>query len=1166
MGRARPTVSRTGCHTTVARQPATQAGPRARSAGTTDSFAGGTLPVASGLPSPDASTIGPAASIARGFLQRDAACPAPAVAPQPVAPAEDPRFLRVKGQVDQVALKEKSHPPAKAKVAEAQGAAVGPPNEVAAQAGAAQVDTMAAAKPGTFDKAAFIAAVRKAIDDAAPKNLDEADNLKNSGKAGLVKDQVAGMVTKGKEDSAKDIKGTTDAPPDTSQAKPKDVKAMSPESTGSPPPPVPGAEAMPAPRGPDQTDLGAGPCSIKSKMADAKVTDEQLAKSNEPQLNKALDSKQQAEQHAASAPAEVKAEEAKQLDAAKSGAGAATTSGLGSMHGARAGVLGHVGAGKDQAKAADEAKRAEVAKQVEEIFNKTKTKVTAILDGLDKTVSDAFESGEKAARDAFDASVGRDMDAWKDKRYSGISGAAQWLADKFSGPPPEVNEIFARNRAAYVAQMDKVISNVADIVARELGEAKKSIADGRAEVKKFVASQPAALRGVAAEAEQKVSEQFDSLDNDVNSKQDSVVQDLAQKYVAARQSVDDAITKMQEESKGLVEEAEEAVEGAVDTIMKMKDMLLNVLQRAANAIDRIIADPIGFLGKLVNAVKAGLNQFLSNIVSHLKKGLLGWLFGALAEAGITLPEKFDLKGILNLVLSILGLTWANIRSRIVAQIGEPVMAKLEQVVEVFKIIVTEGLGGLWKWILQKLGDFKEMVMGQIRSFIQEKVIMAGVTWLIGLLNPAAAFIKACKAIYDVVMFFVEKGQQIKEFVDSILDSVESILGGGVGAVANLIENTLAKIIPLAISFLASLLGLGGIGEKIRSIIETIQKPVNKAIDTVIGGALKIGKKLFGGLIAKGKGLYEKGKAYVKGKIEAGKAWVKGKVEAGKAWIKGKWEGMRGTFTLDGEQHSLKATDEEQPRLLMASADWTDAAERMEKEVEVAESSGDQARFGRARALHAAVVDLASQFKSPSAKEPSERARLKMLFSGVLNAIANYGREFGRRGLVPAGELKEGSIRPYNLQPKGGQGEFEHEHIIPGALFAAWLGLNRPDSLIKSMYKTMTTLTWKYRAARIKTASDSVKWKQMQNRRDDWLADPSIARELKRRGRVPEGPIADSASLFGPLESLKADRVAASIDAASQAGSEVTAQDIEQAASLQLREIEVLEKELRRKYQ
>ena len=78
----------------------------------------------------------------------------------------------------------------------------------------------------------------------------------------------------------------------------------------------------------------------------------------------------------------------------------------------------------------------------------------------------------------------------------------------------------------------------------------------------------------------------------------------------------------------------------------------------------------------------------------------------------------------------------------------------------------------------------------------------------------------------------------------MLDSVESIVSGGVGKVASLIENTLAKILPArCIGFLASLLGLGGISEKIKEILEKVQKPVMKAVDKVIDGALKLGKGL-----------------------------------------------------------------------------------------------------------------------------------------------------------------------------------------------------------------------------------------------------------------------------------------------------------------------------------
>jgi hypothetical protein len=175
-----------------------------------------------------------------------------------------------------------------------------------------------------------------------------------------------------------------------------------------------------------------------------------------------------------------------------------------------------------------------------------------------------------------------------------------------------------------------------------------------------------------------------------------------------------------------------------------------------------------------------------------------------------------------------------------------------------------------------------------------QIVKAGITWLISMLNPAAAFIKACKMIYDVVMFFVEKADQIKEFVDSVLDSVESIVGGGVGAVASKIEQTLAKMLPVLIGFLASLLGLGGISEKIKKIIETVQKPVNRAVDWVIGKAVQYGKKFLGGAAKK-----------VKGKIAAGKAYVKGKVQAGKAYVKGKVASVKERFAREGQRGGTK---------------------------------------------------------------------------------------------------------------------------------------------------------------------------------------------------------------------------------------------------------------------
>ena len=420
--------------------------------------------------------------------------------------------------------------------------------------------------------------------------------------------------------------------------------------------------------------------------------------------------------------------------------------------------------------------------------------------------------------------------------------------------------------------MDAVIGQVADIVGGELNRARLRIAQGRADVRTYVSKLPADLQQVGKDAEGK-------LDDAVRPALERGRQQAgrARRHASprstsqSRDALDSRIEEMKAANRGLVAKALDAVVGVVKTILKLKDMLLNVLSKAADVIGDIITDPIGFLGRLVDGVKSGLSRFVDNIATHLENGLMGWLFGALGDAGIQMPKTFDLAGIFELVMDVLGLTYRNIRGKVAKLLGEPLVEKMEQTVDVFKTLATKGVAGLWEWIKDKVGDFQEMVLGGIKTFIIERVIKGGITWLISLLNPAAAFIKACKAIYDIVMFIVERGQAIMEFVNSILDSIGAIARGQIGIVADKVEGALAKALPLAISFLASLLGLGGISDKIREGIEMVRKPIQKAVDFVVMGAVKGFQKLFGGAIG-----------WVKDKAAKGKAWaVKDKATAAK---------------------------------------------------------------------------------------------------------------------------------------------------------------------------------------------------------------------------------------------------------------------------------------------
>ncbi|WP_335932616.1 hypothetical protein [Streptomyces sp. PTD5-9] len=749
-----------------------------------------------------------------------------------------------------------AHAPAAAESKSAQDAAVAPPDDKQAQGKAANAEKMNTAKPGEFDKAAFIEAVDKAIASQAPKNLDDADKFAESGKADAIKSTVDGKVSAGKDSSAKDIETATKAPPDTAAAKDKPVTPMTPDQ----PPANPGAPSA-ADAAPDRqpaavTDFSQGPAANDKALADADVTEEQLAKGNEPAFDEALSAKKTAEADSAKAPAKGRAAENQQLSTAKAGAAAAGTQAMTALTATRTAAGKQVDGGKSDTKSRDEKRRAEATAKLQKVYDATKKDVEETLSGLDKKVDTAFTAGEKAARDAFTADHERRMKAYKDKRYSGLRGKARWLKDKFAGLPKEADTIYQEARKLYVSRMRTVISSVADIIGTELGRAKARIAKGRGELKAEVDKLPADLRQFGQDAAKDFAGRFDDLESTVNEKSEQLVQDLAQKYTAALNKIDEEIKKLQEANKGLIDKAKDAIVGVLKTINELKNLLLGILAKAASAIMKIIKDPIGFLSNLVHAVGAGLQLFIANVADHLRTGVVSWLLGTAVKAGLALPQRFDLKGIIQLIGSLLGLTWANIRARITRKgIPDQALTAVETSLPVAKKLAAEGPAGAVKEIQAEAGDLKATILQKLTSYLIPTVIIAGITWIISLLNPASAFVRAVKGIIDIVTFIVNQGAQIIEFVNAVLDSVIAIADGGTAGVPKLIETALAASVPLLIGFLASLLGIGSLANKVKSVFHAVARPVNRAIDKIVGFIAKAGKKLW---------------ARIKGKSEEGK--------------------------------------------------------------------------------------------------------------------------------------------------------------------------------------------------------------------------------------------------------------------------------------------------------
>src|SRR5262249_23322085 len=153
-------------------------------------------------------------------------------------------------------------------------------------------------------------------------------------------------------------------------------------------------------------------------------------------------------------------------------------------------------------------------------------------------------------------------------------------------------------------------------------------------------------------------------------------------------------------------------------------------------------------------------MFAGNILEHLKTALIKWITGPLGDAGVYIPQSFSLIEIVKLVLSVLGLTWQNIRSKLLKIIPEPVLVGLEKTASILVTLVKDGPAAAWEQIKAELSELKDQLIAQVTQMITTEVVKAAVVKLVSMLNPAGAVIQAIIAIYNTITFFIQKIQQI----------------------------------------------------------------------------------------------------------------------------------------------------------------------------------------------------------------------------------------------------------------------------------------------------------------------------------------------------------------------------------------------------------------------
>ncbi|HEY1137820.1 MAG TPA: hypothetical protein VGE64_10040 [Xanthomonadaceae bacterium] len=770
-------------------------------------------------------------------------------------PRSDPRYRRVVDKLNADSSKLKQHPPPSKKSDESSKAAKGPSNEKAAGARAKQVDKLEEAETPKPQTASFLEMLRAEIAKVMPKTLGDTEKFMKGGASGEIKGALKGEVANQKDAATGDLQQTSNAQPSEAGVPSKPVAPIPPEPN-APTPQVNAAAAMPAPKADAEISLQDSKAEVGDARKETKQTDTRLKNANDPRFSAVMDADKAVQKQADAGPGQYRGSEKATLSKATGQAVGTAKKGVVNLLKTKSGSKTKVLSRQEQQKAKEELELKKFTDFVVSTFEGVKTSVDKRLERLEETVNTLFDTGTDAAIARMKSYVEDQLFQYKMDRYLlRVGGSLLWIRDQILDLPPEVNRFYDTGRKLFTGAMDALAARVASLVERELAAAKGEVSSAQGRIAAAQAALSPAVRARGAQVAGEYAEKFNELKSGIEDKKQQLAEGLAQKYKEAFDKAEEALKAIQDENKGLVTKAKEKIEAVAKALMEFKDKLMAVLRKGAETIDLILDNPGGFLSNLLAAIKGGFSAFAGNILGHLKRGFVKWLFGAMAGTGVEIPSDLSLPSILKLVLGVLGITYDRMRAKAVKLLGPTAVAVIEKLAGYLMTLIGGGPAALWEQIKGDLGNLKDMVIGAIQDWVISTIVKKAVAKVVSMFNPVGAIIQAILMIVNVVMFVIERAAQIMEFVESVVNSIHAIATGAIGGAISKVEQALGNMVPILIGFLAALIGLGGIGAKIKGFIQKVQAKVDQAIDKVLKKAVAFVKKLFGKLGGKkdGKG-------------------------------------------------------------------------------------------------------------------------------------------------------------------------------------------------------------------------------------------------------------------------------------------------------------------------
>ncbi|MGZ8158743.1 MAG: phage tail protein [Methylobacter sp.] len=874
-----------------------------------------------------------------------------------------PVLLKGAGMLQKLRQNEQTHDDAAEKLTQSEKAVVIPPSEGQSKSNTGQVNTVSGRPAPAADENKAKQKLQDSLKENIPKSIEDVDNFKRDQKAQHMGADVM-LVVQGDKNAVVSTFGDMQqtpppAPPEhTPEALPPDEAA----------PPTDGmnlGQGAIAPLQNEHTDVSSYTKEADGKLKDEGVTQEQLDMVDSGELAEANKEKKGMEKSAKTEPIAVQTFARQATTKVDQDLKQEEKKGRDGLKAKRKAGLGATAQKQKGTKSALEKKREEVAIKINGIYTKAQDSVKKKLADLETQSMKRFDDGNAKATKEFEDNVNREIDAFKDDRYSGFFGWARKAKDWLLGMDdlPEVKAIFERNRATFVSTINKLVEDISTDNKRVIQECKDELANAKKEIKDFVDKLGPELKDVGNKAAKEMNSKLAELDQFVAKKEQELQDKLKDKQQAAIKAIDEKIEKMKEAMSGalaklgklLLWAAKKFFTWALQKFGYSLEEIEGIISRGAAVLKAIFTQPIQFVKNLMNAAITGFKNFGKNFLKHLQDALFEWLTGSLE--GLVLPTTWDFKGIISVALQMIGISYQNIRKHMVAVMDEPTVAGLEKSFSLVKTLITEGPMAAWEQIEEMAGEMKKAFIDAVKDFIQTKIIEQAIQWVVSLFIPGAGIIKAIIGIYDTVVFFIKKAKQIMQMISNFLGSIAEIAAGNIGAAADAMERGLARGLSLVISFLAQLLHMSGITNKIKDAIQKIRDKVDAVL-------LKVAKWIAG---------------------KAKKVWGGVKTAAGTlvAW----WENKKAFTTKTGEKHTLLFKGEKQSAKLVVRTVETEIPDLLRtggpfhKSIETSGTSAQKASYatamGHTKTILAAKAKLDANANDATAAKELNTAFLQL---------------------------------------------------------------------------------------------------------------------------------------------------------------------------------------------